>query len=66
MDKLNYLKKRLEKSFDVKYRSINSSLGYCTLVFIDDLCNTTFMSEYVIEPLTHKDVQCNKVEDIVE
>ena len=66
MDKLNYLKKRLEKSFDVKYRSINSSLGYCTLVFIDDLCNTSFMSEYVIEPLTHKDIQCNKVEDIVE
>lgn len=66
MDKVKYLKERFEKSFDVKYRNINTSLGYCTLVFIDDLCNTSFISEYILEPLTHKDVVCTKVEDIVE
>ena len=39
-NKLNYVKKRFENAFDVKYRDIKTSLGKCTLVFIDDLCGT--------------------------
>lgn len=65
-NKLNYVKKRFENAFDVKYRDIKTSLGKCTLVFIDDLCGTALISEYIVTPLTEKSYPCTKVEDILE
>lgn len=59
------IKKKFEGAFDVKYREIMTSLGMCTLVFIDDLCSTQFISEYIVTPLRSKDYQCKKVEDVV-
>ena len=54
-DVLKIIKQRFEDSFDVKYREINTDLGKCTLAFIDDLCNTVFISEYIVTPLIEKD-----------
>lgn len=54
------IKKKFEGAFDVKYREIMTSLGMCTLVFIDDLCSTQFISEYIVTPLRSKDYQCKK------
>ena len=51
MDNLNYVKKRFEGSFDVKYRDVKTIIGDGTLVFIDDLCNGQWMMEYLILPL---------------
>ena len=53
-DVLKIIKQRFEDSFDVKYREINTDLGKCTLAFIDDLCNTVFISEYIVTPLIEK------------
>lgn len=63
-NKLEYVKKRFEKTFDVKYREIQTSLGKCVLVFIDDLCSLSFISEYIITPLTKKDYVCKNLKDI--
>ncbi|GAB6168138.1 spore germination protein [Clostridium carnis] len=51
MNNLEYVKEKLKNSFDVKYRSIQTVLGKATLVFIDDLCNSEMISEYVVLPL---------------
>ena len=62
---IEYVKKRVEGAFDVKYREIMTSLGLCTLVFIDDLCSTQFISEYIVTPLGKKDYKCWSVEDVI-
>ncbi|MDU3724613.1 MAG: spore germination protein, partial [Clostridium celatum] len=51
MENLKYIKEKLENCFDVKYREINTILGEGTLVFIDDLCNSQWLMEYMILPL---------------
>jgi len=64
-DNVNYIKKRFEGAFDVKYREIMTSLGTCTLVFIDDLCSTQFISEYIVTPLKKREFKCTCIEDII-
>ena len=64
-ENIEIVKKRFEGAFDVKYREIMTSLGMCTLVFIDDLCSTQFISQYIVTPLKNKEYPCEKVEDIV-
>jgi spore germination protein len=65
-EKIKYIKKRFENAFDVKYRDIQTSLGPCTLAFIDDLCSISFISEYIVTPLTKMNYTCKDVKDIVE
>lgn len=62
---VKYVKSKFEDAFDVKYREITTALGQCTLVFIDDLCSTQFISEYIITPLKNKVNECTMVEDIL-
>ena len=65
-NKLNYIKNRFKNSFDVKYRDLNTVLGKCTLVFIDDLCSSGLLSEYVVTPLIKKDNNCKSIQDVIE
>lgn len=51
MDKLKKIKDNFEGCFDVKYRDIKTILGDATLIFIDDLCNGSWLMEYAILPL---------------
>ena len=51
MKRLEYIKAKLEGCFDVKYRPIETILGNGTIVFIDDICNSQWMMEYMILPL---------------
>lgn len=51
MNNLEYIKEKLQNSFDVKYREVKTVLGKATIVFIDDLCNAEMISEYVVSPL---------------
>jgi len=51
MDKLQEIKQRLEKNFDVKYRKVETAIGNATIVYIDDLCNVRMISEYIVMPL---------------
>ncbi|MBZ9636800.1 spore germination protein [Clostridium sp. FP1] len=58
MEKLNmdYIKGKLKNSYDVKYREIECALGIIIGIFIDDLCDSKFISEYIFEPLIQKNI----------
>lgn len=60
-----YVKKRFEGAFDVKYREVSTSLGLCTLVFIDNLCSTQFISQYIVSPLKSSEYDCKNTDDIM-
>lgn len=62
---INYIKKRFKNAFDVKYREVNTSIGMCTLVFIDDLCSTQFISEYIVTPLKDKNIECTNIDQVL-
>ncbi|MDD6796184.1 MAG: spore germination protein [Clostridiaceae bacterium] len=62
---IDYLKKRFEGAFDIKYRKVMTALGKCTLVFIDDLCSTQFISEYIVTPLKNSKYTCESIDDVV-
>ena len=62
---LEKVKAKLENSFDVKYREVNTNFGKCTLVFIDDICSAAQISEYVVEPLHSISNSCNSIEEVV-
>ena len=53
MEKINieYIKEKLKNSYDVKYREIECEMGIIFGVFIDDLCDSKFISEYIFNPL---------------
>ncbi|MCB2292860.1 spore germination protein [Clostridium algoriphilum] len=55
MDKIDrdYVKEKLKNSYDVKYREIECEVGTIYGVFIDDLCDSKFISEYIFSPLIH-------------
>ncbi|MBU3159928.1 spore germination protein [Clostridium frigoris] len=48
---INYIKEKLKNSYDVKYREIQCDVGTITGIFIDDLCDSKFISEYIFNPL---------------
>ena len=48
---INYIKEKLKNSYDVKYREIECDVGTIYGVFIDDLCDSKFISEYIFNPL---------------
>lgn len=51
IDFYNTIKKRLENNFDMVFRDISCKQGTLHLIFISNLCNSNFISEYVIYPL---------------
>ena len=53
---IDYIKEKLKNSYDVKYREIECDVGTIFGVFIDDLCDSKFISEYIFEPLIQKDI----------
>jgi len=48
---VNYIKEKLKNSYDVKYREIECDVGTIFGIFIDDLCDSKFISEYIFNPL---------------
>jgi len=48
---IEYVKDKLKNSYDVKYREIECDMGTIYGVFIDDLCDSKFISEYIFNPL---------------
>ena len=53
---MEHLKEKLKDSFDVKYREVATQAGKIDVVFIDTICDASFISEYVITPLVQKDI----------
>lgn len=48
---LKAIKERLKNSFDVKYREIECDKGIIYAIYIDNLCDSKFISDYIIGPL---------------
>jgi hypothetical protein len=48
---LEYIKNKLSNSFDVKYRNIATAGIKTSLIFIDDMCDSKLISEFIIQPL---------------
>lgn len=62
---LDELKEKFKNAFDVKYREVETPLGKATLIFIDVLCSSAFISEYIVTPLTITNYQIKNVNDII-
>ncbi|MGV8984493.1 spore germination protein [Clostridium sp.] len=54
---IDYIKDKLKNSYDVKYHQIKCPVGIIYGVFIDDLCDSKFISEYIFEPLIEKNIE---------
>jgi len=54
---INYIKEKLKNSYDVKYREIKCEQGIIFGVFIDDMCDSKFISEYIFNPLIQKNIE---------
>lgn len=63
---VNFIKEKFEGVFDVKFRQITTCLGECTLIFVDDLCSTVFISEYMINPLRQQKYDYKTLDDILD
>lgn len=67
-DYLSYIYDKLKNTADFKKRVINSICGDIYLLFIDNLCDSKFISEYLIAPLmqmTKKTINSNIIKDKV-
>jgi Bacillus/Clostridium GerA spore germination protein. len=59
-DYLSYIYDKLKNTADFKKRIINSICGDIYLLFIDNLCDSKFISEYLIAPLMQMNQKNNK------
>jgi spore germination protein KA len=46
----NHVREKLKDSFDVQYRVVGYTSGEVTIVYIDNLCDSKFISEHIITP----------------
>lgn len=51
---LSYIKERLKSNYDVNYREIQSNQGVIYIIFIDNMVDSKFISEYIIAPIINK------------
>lgn len=63
---LDFVKDKLKDSFDVKFREIETALGTTTIVFVDTLCSTQFISEYIIKPLIIVKDEIKNEDDVIK
>jgi spore germination protein KA len=60
----NHIKKTLKDSFDVKFRKIDYGSGEVTLVFVDNMSDSKFISEYIITPLIKNNYQVDNIDTV--
>ncbi|WP_297631166.1 spore germination protein [uncultured Clostridium sp.] len=63
---LKKVKENFEGCFDVKYREVETELGMATLVFVDNMCSTDLVSQYIVIPLKEKKYECKSMDDILK
>ncbi|RXI48278.1 spore germination protein [Clostridium tetani] len=51
LSSINFIKDKLDKNFDIKYREIETAQGKVYIVFVDNLCDNTIISKYIIAPI---------------
>jgi hypothetical protein len=64
MDNINIeaIKKQLINNFDVRYREIECEKGIIYIIYVENLCNQRYISEFVISPLIRNLDKCNDFE----
>ncbi|SQB89706.1 spore germination protein KA [Clostridium tetanomorphum] len=63
---VKFIKEKLDKSMDVKYREVMTTSGLIHIVFIDNLCDSKFISDYIISPITINRNSIFNIENIKE
>lgn len=63
-EKLDYVREKFEGNVDVKYRVIQCQNGDITLIFIDNLCDSKFISEYIVAPILINKDNIKNISDI--
>lgn len=58
------IKDKLKDNFDLKHREIETAGGLIYLVYIDDLCNVSFISEYIVTPIVENKDSIKSVEEL--
>lgn len=62
---IDRIKERLKDNVDLKYREIDLKQGKVYLVFIDNLCDSKFISENIIEPILNHENDENLSENFI-
>ena len=52
------IKRKLRDNYDVKYRELRCGNTVATLAFIDNLCDSKYISDYIIGPLVRRKGPC--------
>ncbi|KJF26994.1 spore gernimation protein GerK [Clostridium aceticum] len=56
-ENLETIKEELKNSYDVNYRKINTEKGPITIIYISNICDKNFISNFIINPLiTYEDI----------
>ncbi|WP_234122634.1 spore germination protein [Clostridium hydrogenum] len=50
-ENLNFIKEKFKGNVDVKYRVVECENGTINMIFIDNLCDSKFISEYIVAPI---------------
>jgi hypothetical protein len=58
-----FIKETFRNSFDVKYREIVTDKGVINIIYIDNMCDAKFISEFIIAPLSNAR---DKIGDIID
>ena len=61
---INYIKEKFKNSYDVVYREIECESGIIIGIFIDNLCDSKFISEYIFNPLIQNKIDTVDLEYI--
>lgn len=61
---IEYVRERLNNTFDVKYREIKWHDNNIYIVYIESLCDSKFISEYIIAPIMTRGEEYHNVDDI--
>ncbi|SNS82391.1 GerA spore germination protein [Anaerovirgula multivorans] len=59
---LAIIKEQLRNNYDVIYRSIDTEKGPITVIYITNICNKSFISDYIVKPL----VTCENIPENIE
>lgn len=61
---LLYIKDIFKNSFDVKYREIITNRGVINVIYIDNMCDSKFVSQFIINPLSKNRDEIGSILDI--
>ena len=63
-DYITFVKEKLKDNVDVKYRELKCKKGCIYIVFIDNLSDAKFISQYIIEPIIKERDNIETAEDV--